>query len=200
MTSPTRTNLASASIKHQHGVSTLIFSVLILILTTMVTFYSSNFTRQEQKLSNNNERSKLAFEAAEAGLAAAFAYIENDGDRNNDGVIDPVFDTNDDGIGDSSSSSVGNGSVTVTTSLSGNEITVVATGYSDDRSASHFVSQVINPLDPLPNEPDNPMTIKGSMVINGSATVHNQEGHSTIWSGSEVDLGANNSTATNVPD
>jgi len=200
MTSPTRTNLASNSIKRQHGVGTLIFSLLILILATMVVLYSSNFARQEQKLANSNERSKLAFEAAEAGLAAAFAYIENGSDRDDDGVVDPIFDTDADGVGVNSSSSVGNGSVTVSTTQNGNEITVVSTGFSDDRSATHFVSQSINPLDALPNDPDNPLTTKGSVAINGSATVHNQEGHSTIWSGNTIALGSNNSTATNVPD
>jgi hypothetical protein len=38
------------------------------------------------------------------------------------------------------------------------------------------------------------------MIISGSATVHNSEGHSTIWSGNDVDLGSNNSTSTEVPD
>lgn len=48
--------------------------------------------------------------------------------------------------------------------------------------------------------PLNPLITKGGMMISGSATVHNPEGHSTIWSGDEIDLGSNNSTSTNVPD
>jgi hypothetical protein len=41
---------------------------------------------------------------------------------------------------------------------------------------------------------------RGSIIISGSATVHNPEGHSTIWSGDDIDLGSNNSTSTEVPD
>jgi hypothetical protein len=53
-------------------------------------------------------------------------------------------------------------------------------------------------VDALPNAPDNPLTTRGTVIINGSATVHNPEGHSTIWSGNDVELGGNNATSTNI--
>lgn len=184
----------------QRGVSTLIFSVLILALTAIATLTTFNFVRQERVLSNNEGRAKQAFEAAEAGLATALEYLGNDPDRDNDDVIDPVFDTDTDGLGDSNSATVGQGSVKVETIEAGNQITVTATGYSDDLSAKHMISQKLAVADPLPNDPSNPMISKGSVVIDGSATIHNPEGHSTVWGGGDVDLGSNNSTATMVPD
>ncbi|SHG14311.1 hypothetical protein SAMN04487965_3401 [Microbulbifer donghaiensis] len=189
-----------SSLRHQQGVSTLIFSILILALTVIATLTTFSFVRQEQVLSNNDGRAKQAFEAAEAGLATALTYFGDGPDRDDDDVIDPVFDTDNDGIGDSSTATVGRGSVNVAAVQTGNQIAVTATGFSDDRSATHVISQLLGVVDPLPNDPSNPMISKGTVVINGSATVHNQEGHSTIWSGADVDLGSNNSTATEVPD
>lgn len=184
----------------QRGMSTLIFSVLILALTAIATLTTFNFVREEQVISNNDGRSKQAFEAAEAGLATALEYLSNGPDRNDDGTIDPVFDTNNDDMGDSDSATIGRGMVTVETSPAGFQIAVVSTGYSDDRSAIHVISQLLGVADPLSNDPANPMISRGSVLVDGSATIHNPEGHSTIWSGGDVGLGSNNSTATNVPD
>ncbi|WP_237068420.1 hypothetical protein [Microbulbifer guangxiensis] len=185
---------------HQRGVSTLIFAVLVLALTAIVSLTTFDFVRQEQVLSNNDGRARQAFEAAEAGLAEALAYLGQGADRDNDDVIDPVFDTDSDGVGDSNRAAVGTATVEVATAEAGGQIAVTAIGFSDDRSATHVVSQRLSVTDPLPNDPSNPMIAKGKVEINGSATVHNQEGHSTIWSGGEVDLGSNNATATEVPD
>ncbi|WP_139169490.1 hypothetical protein [Microbulbifer yueqingensis] len=180
--------------------STLIFSVLILALTAIATLTTFNFVRQEQVLTNNDGRAKQAFEAAEAGLATALEYLGDGPDRDGDGSIDPVFDTDNDGMGDSSSVAIGQASVSVETNPKGFQIEVISTGFSDDRTAKHSISQLLGVADPLANDPSNPMISKGTVVIDGSATIHNPEGHSTVWSGGEVDLGSNNSTATNVPD
>ena len=79
-------------------------------------------------------------------------------------------------------------------------IRLVSRGFSDDFSAMRTVTQVFGVVNPLPSDPDVPLIARGSVDINGSATVTNPEGHSTIWSGEDVDLGSNNSTGTNVAD
>jgi hypothetical protein len=188
----------------QRGVLTLVVSLAILVLSTLVTFSVTKAILMEQKISNNELRAKQAFEAAETGMLEAMNYIDNGPNRDGNTTIDPVFDTNADGIGDASTKAVGTGSVTVTTTdLSGGAMTsvrIVAVGYSDDRSATRQVTQTIVTINPLPNAPQNPVVAKGQVIIGGSATVHNPEGHSTIWSGGDVDLGSNNSTKTQVPD
>jgi hypothetical protein len=77
---------------------------------------------------------------------------------------------------------------------------IQAVGISDDQTAMRSVWSIGASVDALPNTPDNPLTARGAVVIAGSATVHNPEGHSTIWSGDDVDLGSNNATATNIAD
>lgn len=203
----------------QRGALTLAVSLAILMLSTLVTFNVSKAILMEQRITNNDTRAKMAFEAAEAGIVAALDYIENDPDRdlslNTYGAsntpcglpagstMDCIFDTDADGMGDTNISTVGSATVTVTlTDLSSNltNIQIVATGTSDDGSAVRQITQSIMTINPLPNAPDNPVITRGTMIIGGSATVHNPEGHSTIWTGSEIDMGSNNSTATEVPD
>jgi hypothetical protein len=75
----------------------------------------------------------------------------------------------------------------------------MATGVSDDGTAMRVITQTAQALDPLPNRPDNPLIVRGGVTINGSATVVNQEGFSTIWSGNDVQLTGSGS-ATFVPD
>ncbi len=189
----------------ERGAVTLLMSLIFLALVTTITVYTSRTVFFEQKIANSDAKAKQAFEAAEAGLSTAIAYLSVDPDRNDDDAVDAnVFDTDADTIGDTDTATVGTGgdagSVQVTTSGTLTDITVTAVGYSFDKSASKTIVQSIATLDPLPNSPDNPFTTRGAVVITGSATVHNAEGHSTIWSGGDVDLGSNNSTSTEVAD
>lgn len=185
------------------GFITLSVSLGILMLLTMVTFSVSRSVLMEQKIANNDNRARQAFEAAEAGVTAAINYLKEDPDADTNGVIDPVFDTNADGVGDSNTTTVGTGRVVVTTTdLTGNmtEILISAQGFSDDNSATRTIDYIYYTINPLPNTPDNPVVTRGSIILTGSATVHNPEGQSTIWSGGDIDLGSNNSTTTRVPD
>lgn len=188
----------------QGGSATLVMSLVLLMLITMVSIYTSRTVLLEQKISANDFRERQAFEAAESGLTAAMAYLGSPGgfDKNNDDVIDPgVFDSNADGVGDSTSVTYAdNSSVTVTVDGAFPSFTLLSVGVSDDLTATRTVRSLAATVDTLPNVPSNPLTTRGSVVINGSATVHNPEGHSTIWSGNDVELGGNNSTSTNVAD
>jgi hypothetical protein len=188
----------------QKGVVTLAISLLLLGLITLVSLYTSRTVALEQKISNNDSRSRQALSHAEAGYAAAIMYLNEDPDVDNDGVIDEIYDTDNDGVGDTDTANTGTGSVTVNvTDISGGSMTLirlVSRGFSDDFSATRTVTQVVGALNPLSNAPGVPLIAHGSVVIDGSTTVTNPEGHSTIWSGDDVDLGSNNSTGTNIAD
>ena len=80
----------------QDGIATLIFSIAMVVLVIGSALYTSESIFLEQKISNNDVRAKHAFEAAEAGVAAANAYLSANPDRDEDGAIDAVFDTDDD--------------------------------------------------------------------------------------------------------
>lgn len=187
----------------QAGSATLAMSLVLLFLITMVSVYTARTVLLEQKVAGNVFRAHQAFEAAESGLITAISYMSgvNGWDKNDDGVVDPVFDTDADGIGDTNSATFDdNSSVTVTLTGAFPTFELVAVGISDDLTARRTVRQLVAALNALPNAPDTPLTTRGTVTVDGSATIHNPEGHSTIWSGSDVELGANNSTATNIAD
>lgn len=200
-----RRHRASPARTRQKGAATLVATLAVLLLITLVVTYGSRSILLEQTIMNNEARSRQAFEAAEAGVAAAIDYMSGGRDRDSDGVLDPnIYDTDNDGIGDVDTATVGTGRVTVTpTDLSGGDLTrieIVSQGFSDDSSATRTITRMLVALDPLSNAPENPLTTRGPTVITGAATVINPEGHSTIWSGGDIDLGSNNSTHTEVAD
>lgn len=185
----------------QRGAATLVMTVVILLLVTMVGIYTGRTVVFESKVSANDFRSRQAFEAAESGLSRAIAYLSDRGgaDKDKDGAIDPVFDTDGDGIGDVGNVTFDdNSSATVTITGTFPLFAIQSTGVSDDRTATRTVRTLGATVDALPNPPGNPLTTKGLVDVDGSATIHNPEGNSTIWSGSDVQLGSNNSTATNI--
>jgi len=194
----------STSTKNNQGFVTLTISLILLIAVTLISMFSVKSISLENKVANNSYRSDIALQAAEASVASAFNYLSVDPDVDGDNAIDSVFDTDGDGIGDNNEMDISSARAVITVDdMSGGEMTLMqirSIGFSDDNSARRVISLVVANVDPLPNTPNNPMTTRGAVVINGSATVHNPEGHSTIWSGNDIDMGSNNSTATNVAD
>lgn len=192
-----------SSVARQNGMATIASALVLLVLVTMVIFYTSRTILLEQKITANDFRTKQAFEAAESGLQIALGYLASSGgeDKNGDGVIDAVFDTNADGVGDTNTMTFAdNSSVEVTLTGAYPSILVQADGFSDDRTAGRTIRALGSVADAIPNVPGNPISSKSGVVIDGSATVYNPEGHSTIWSGSDVELGSNNSTGTEIAD
>lgn len=204
------------ALRSQEGAATLLITVTILVLITLVSFYTSRSVLMEQRITNADARSKEAFQAAEAGIRRAMAYLTEDMDRDNDGEVDPlVIGSDGESPGTSNVLTLDSGATATITLFGpgadfGNPPSAIPTGSDDfritirsvglaaDGSATRTIWQTIAKIDPLPNVPSNPITTKGTVVIGGSATVHNPEGHSTIWSGSNVALGSNQSTATNI--
>lgn len=185
----------------QTGSATLVMSLVLLVLMTMVAVYTGRTVLLEEKIAGNDFRARQAFEAAESGLSTAVSYMASGYDKDNDGGADPVIDTDADGIGDAAALTFSdNSSVTVTVTGAFPSFALQSVGVSDDLTATRTVRTVLSTVDVLPNAPDNPLTARGSVAVDGSATIHNPEGHSTIWTGGDVDLGANNSTATEVAD
>lgn len=194
---------ASPTARRQRGAVTLVLAIVLLMLTSMVAAYTGSTVLFEQKVSANEFRAGQAFEAAESGLLSAVAYIGARGgaDKDRDGVIDPVYDLDGDGIGDVNTDTFSdNSSVAVSIDGAFPNYAIEAVGVSDDLTATRTIRIIGASVDAMPNSPENPLTTRGDVVINGSGTVWNPEGNSTIWSGADVDLGSNNSTATYIAD
>ncbi|WP_185962648.1 PilX N-terminal domain-containing pilus assembly protein [Thalassomonas sp. M1454] len=191
--------------KQQQGMAVLVISIILLVLITLISLYLARSVLVEQKMVSNDFRARQAFDNAEAGLALAMEAISDDKYWDEDGNVLGVFDLDaGDGINDSNTGDLDNGSVSINViTVVINELdayTIESTGLSDDGTASRTVTADMRALNPLPNIPDNPLSTKGTIILGGSATIHNPEGHSTIWSGGDVDVGSNNSTETTIAD
>lgn len=222
---------------YQRGAASLLVAMVVLATISLITLYTSRTVFMEQKLSNNDYRSRMAFEAAEAASEMAIAYIRDNGrnpdndqhaagggtpaylvgrpwlpaeiDNSGNDVSDPnefLFDSDDaDSTNDTNTLTLNNGATAVVTfrDVSSGETTateIVSVGRSDDAAATRTVTQTIALVNPLINVPENPLLTRGTTVVNGSADVFNPEGHSTIWSGGPVDLGASGNVNTWIAD
>lgn len=191
--------------KRQQGMAVLITSIILLVLITLISVYLARSVLVEQKMVNNDFRARQAFDNAEAGLALAMEAISDDKYWDENGNVLGVFDlAAGDGINDSTVGDLDSGSVSIeVTIITVNDLDayiIASTGLSDDSTATRTVTANMRALNPLPNVPDNPLSTKGEIILGGSATIHNPEGHSTIWSGGDVDVGSNNATKTYIAD
>lgn len=64
---------------------------------------------------------------------------------------------------------------------------VYACGWSDDRTASRTISQIVRFKQALPNLPKSPFTSKGDINITGTFVVRNNFTNTTVWTGGNVD-------------
>lgn len=191
--------------KKQQGAASLLISLILLALITIITLYTAKNIMTEQKIAANDFRSKQAFEVSESGFQDALNFFKTSFDGTNIQTAFYNTDTSNpqDGINDVYIVTLANNSsasVTVTDASGTGQgpFSIASVGSSDDNNASHTISALSDNVNPLPNVPGNPLTAKASVIVAGSATVYNPEGHSTIWSGDDIDLGSNNSTATYV--
>jgi hypothetical protein len=207
----------------QAGAVTLAMSLILLFLITLVTLGVTRSISIEKKFSNNDVRSSLAFEAAEAGVAAAFGYLENRvvvgsgiqlDDYTVNGTAQPSPFYNTDYDGDRAySDQLDTGSFVVRfyapgddpdpdsslTVLSDPTFKIVSTGFSDDLSATRTISLIAARNRALEEIAGNPLIAKGIVNSGGSLSVINPEGDTTIWSGDDVDLSSGNGTSTEIP-
>ena len=193
-----RTLVTTPNLLRQRGAATLITSLVLLVTMTIVTIFVARSIVMEQRIYSNEYRSKQAFEAAEAGLDYGLKFVLDYGvDRDKDDVLDTVM---------SAVTTLPNGSDYMVTLSEINppgdmtRIRVTSTGRSDDDTSIRKVSQVIGLLPAFPSVPGNPMTTKGSVVINGAGEVINPEGNATIWTGSNSVTFSGASGKTSIPD
>lgn len=200
------------------GAATLLIALVILIVITTITLYTAKTVGVEQKISGNEYQSRAAFEAAEAGMEAAVAYLNGSGgaDHDADGVVtdELIFET--DGSVASGTPSgdevntktfANNSRVIVSLSGSTTSVQVQSLGMSGDGSAQRTITTSYEVLNALPNFPNVPFSGRGAVSITGNASVNNPEGASSVrtggsffWSGASAEGTIADPTDANYPD
>jgi hypothetical protein len=75
MNAPNRTR-AHRPPSRQRGLSTLLIAILLLAIVTIITLFAARFGIFEQRMSANDYRYKMAFQASEAGLNQSMEFIK----------------------------------------------------------------------------------------------------------------------------
>ena len=193
----------------QRGATTLLITVLILFLASLLVIAVSRTTTMEQRLSANEMRSRQAFEAAQAGFDHALTELVESGStldasitsrclRADGDCSDPVakpFPTYrfaycdpppDNNPGLSSDPCAVPGTLTcngVSDPENYKKPLIVSCGWSDDQLGRRFIRQGFQTVPTLGNPSTVPFITKGSIGVQGSATLWNYYTNLNIWSG-----------------
>lgn len=187
------------SITRQRGMTTLLVSVVILVLTTILVIFVSRAALVEQRMSANEIRHKQAFEAAQAGLDQAMVFMRTapqgiDKDNNN------VADAGPTAVLSNGSSyfvafcqpgtvipacpdAPGYVACTGADLSNFNTPEVASCGWSDDGIGRQLVRQGMGTVSAMSRAPTNPLTSGGGVNVSGSANVVNYFNNLTVWSG-----------------
>lgn len=183
-------------LKKQQGLSTLLFSIAILLLGIIFTVAVSRSSVMEQRMAGNQIRHKQAFEAAQAGMDAAIIHLTaapQGVDKDSDGNVD-VFPTTygsnlyvafcQPGSLVTCPDSPGNPVCgTALTATNFNTPLVASCGWSDDNLGRTLIQQGVGTVSAMSMNPNNPLTTKGALNVGGSANVVNYFTNLTVWSG-----------------
>ena len=207
-----RHNLNGFGQKHsQRGAAALPVGVLLLFIAALVLIAVSRTTLMEQRISGNEIRIRQALQAGQAGISHAMAYMKEGGvdSVSPTDQADPItpltlptgasyqvyycdpIDPNPDPSKPYPRVEVCEDSNLRSTSCeSGFEAIerfglplVLSCGRSDDGIALQPVVVSFSRATTMTDSPDNPLISKGTLNVQGSATVTNYFNNMTIWTG-----------------
>jgi hypothetical protein len=196
----------------QTGAVTLLTSVMIMLLATILVVAVSRTTIMEQRISGNEIRTRLAHEAAEAGLNFALAYVTQTSqggtavpmgaDKDKNSIADTIplatVTSTSNQYSVAFCSPVENLSSVSCPNAPGAVICasapptylrtprIVACGWSDDGLGRAMLSQGVGTVPPVSGPITMPLTAKGAVNVQGSATITNYYNNLTVWAGGSL--------------
>lgn len=186
--------------KHQQGISILILTITLLLVSTLFILFSAHFSMLQQKIANNFYANQQAFAAAQAGIEAAIPYFEANysaiTNNQNGGYLQPYNNSSTQNVTLANGS---NYSFTFSNPIINNFqfITITATGINADGSASRVLSQQIYAYS-TGAVPNNTLIIQGNVTLQNSAALNNTQTNSNIIAGGTISLQDNAQTTTSA--
>ncbi|WP_247735144.1 pilus assembly PilX family protein [Thauera aromatica] len=200
----------------QEGAMALLFSVVVLLISTLTVFVASRSTLSEQRLSANEARSRAAFEHAQGGMDYAVGEFARGLDiTTTTNPLNTAVDPDDDSkpalpdelaaqirvafcspaVADfrcadtpAATPPIQNCQPPAGAYLL--QPFAVACGWSDDNAARHIVIQRLSGTPAFPSGTiNNPLSTPSSAGLGGSFTVVNYFNNLTYWTGGSLDYG-----------
>lgn len=200
-------------ISRQRGAGTLVVVLILLLLSSLATFFTARSAINEQRLSANEIRGKQAFDAASAGQDAALAYFSKGGNSLATTISTPtLYDssgrpvyfqatfcspsayatTDIPSCPDHHSSALSCTAPCTAATCPVNEARtpiVVSCGWSDDDQAVVRQIQKASGTPSLAGNITSPVVSRGTTnLLTGGASVFNYFNDLTIWSGGNVPI------------
>jgi Tfp pilus assembly protein PilX len=175
----------------QAGAAMLIMSIVLMTLSTLIIIFAANYSLMQNKSITNLQRAAQAFNAAQAGLEFGISYLKQNANiiliGNLSGNINPYSDSNTSNVTLANSSKY-----TITysnpTPFNYNVIKISSTGTSDDGTSTQTVSQLTSYGSLLLNPPTKPVVSLGSVTLNNSVMVTNNNYNTTLQTGGSVTI------------
>lgn len=187
---------------YQKGLATLMLTLVLLLLSVLIAYYTSSGAIQEQRIAANYVRAKQAAIAAQAGIDFAVDYMKNGGlDHDNNGSVDTLTPTPLVASGTSATYKVAYcaptdttrvcpnssaGTISCTAPTSTTSVQAFSCGWSDDGTAVQMASQIVQgtPGTGGGKMPPLPLTARGNAnLLVGGASILNFFNDLTVWSG-----------------
>ncbi len=184
-----------SSKSHQHGIATLLTTVVLLAVMSIMGIYASRSAITENILISNSYRAKQAAEVADGALDYALAaFFAGGADANNDTTIDTFTAAE-------LAAALGNRRATARYCAANSTLTncvaptlngaymIIAEGWSDDQTAVHRSAMLVNDSPFFSAAPKAPLILKGagSSFIGGNLSItNNTDTGINVWTGSDI--------------
>jgi len=175
--------------KKQSGAAILIITVILLVAALLMMLYSAQNTIFQQKTSSNIMQESQAFEAAEAGLEYAVAYLQN---NSSTVIANPSGGFINYNISTVTLANNSNYTVHITNPNSNNYnlLTIQSTGKNSDGTATKVVTQQVDATPGITV----PLISMGSITMSGGSSISNLNSNSTIQSASTISMSGGSAT------
>ena len=173
------------------GMAVLVVTIVLLLVATVVITLTSRYILLGHVISVNRYQSQQAFAAAEAGVAHGVVHLDanretiiQDVDAN--GIIDSYTNLHNIGLANGSSYTVDYSNLLP---YNFEIIHIQSLGLGSDNITQRIIKQLVALL-PIVNTTaiDNPLIVKGNLILSGNGLVRNQSGLTSIKSGGGVSL------------
>lgn len=185
--------------KKQVGVTILLLTVTLLLISTLLTLFSARYSTLQQKISANLYTNQQAFAAAQAGLEVALPYFQANypaiSANQSGGFLLPYVNSNTQNV------TLTNGSkytfvFSNPTANNYNLITVTSTGINADGTSTRSISQQLQAYSSGPPPSGITASVQGNITLNNSASLNNTQSNFNIKAGSNITFKNSSQTTT----
>lgn len=171
------------------GFSILILTITLLLISTLLILFTTQYSNLQQKITANIYQNQQAIEAAQAGIEAAIPYFQANYAAivaaGSAGYLQPYVNSN------TSNVALANGSTYtfVFSNPTANNyqlITITATGTSANGNSTRILKQQIQSYSSGIPIPTVTLSSKGNITLSNSASLNNSQTNSNVSAGGTV--------------